>query len=68
MVLTQEQADFIKNEFALSFPANKKNPMPEKLWALVKQGCFMVECEETDKSGPVSDRGRIAVSICDMKY
>lgn len=68
MKFTPEQAEFVKEEFGLEYPADTENPMQLKTWRLIKDACFMIECSDTDKDGPTTDRGRIATSICDMRY
>lgn len=68
MVITKEQSDFIKAEFDLDVPHGVNNPVSEKLWDLIRFGSFMVEGNSASRDGKISDRCRIAVSICDMKY
>ena len=68
MILTKEQSDFIKQEFDLDIPASKENPVSKKLWELVRIGGFMIEGDEVRKDGVVTDRCRVAMSICNMEY
>lgn len=68
MVINKEQADFIKTEFDLDIPAGRENPVSKKLWELVRIGSFMVEGDETRKDGAVTNRCRVAMSICNMEY
>lgn len=68
MILSRAQSEFIKAEFDLEVPSGIENPVSKKLWDLIRYGSFMIEGNEARKDGKLTEKCRIAMSICDMKY
>ncbi|MBQ5999987.1 MAG: hypothetical protein IJL15_00440 [Clostridia bacterium] len=68
MRFSSEQAKFLKDEFHISVEAGTSTTLSKEEWQRIKDLAFDIEGEEALRSGELTERGRIAVSICDMEW
>ena len=71
IIFNQEQTEFLKKEFGLSFIPNQDSGLNRGEWVKLKDDIFEIEVDETMAAGnhnPLNKRGEIAVSIVDMRY
>lgn len=70
MNILEEQLEFLKKEFDLTVSDIEK--MDREQWMEIRERCFDIETEEAgladNGNGPLSERGRIAVNLADLKY
>lgn len=71
MKFTKEQTAFFKTEFDVVVEADVDVAMPLDVWVKLKDDTFEIEVDELMAAGdgnPLTPRGDVAVSICDMMY
>lgn len=71
IAFNQNQVDFLKREFGLTFVAGKDANLTRDEWVKLKDDVFEIEADEllaAGKNNLLSERGNIACSIVDMSY
>lgn len=66
MRFTQEQLVFLKKELGVSVSPNATMTCSE--WESIKEKVLDIEIEEARPDGELSQRGRVAVEIGNMRY
>ncbi len=69
--LTEEQADFLKKEFNLSFPSKKRMALEQEELRRLHELCSDIEEEESilcQNDDILSERGDMAVKLSDIFY